>query len=91
LRHTTFDCEERLEDGTVVHCANVAADDGIHHSAPRLALALGRILGLSKRIAPEVPTMRGAGTHRAELRHALTTVHEFRVDPLGPSKRRDSS
>jgi uncharacterized cofD-like protein len=91
LRHAKFDCEERLEDGTLVYCANVAADDGIHHSAPRLAVALGKILGLSKRIAPEVPVVRAADTQRAELLHALTTAHELRVDPLGASKRQTST
>jgi 2-phospho-L-lactate transferase/gluconeogenesis factor (CofD/UPF0052 family) len=86
LRHAIFDYEDRLEDGTVVYCANVAADDGIHHSVPRLAIALGRILGLSKRISPEVPRTQGAGTRRAELQHALTTVHECCVEPPSPLK-----
>jgi len=90
LRHASLDYEELLENGTVVHCANVAANDGIHHSVPRLALALGRILGFSKRLAPEVPTMRFEGTHRADLKHALTTVHELRVEALGPSGHLDT-
>jgi 2-phospho-L-lactate transferase/gluconeogenesis factor (CofD/UPF0052 family) len=88
LRHASLDYEELLENGTVVHCANVAANDGIHHSVPRLALALSRILGFLKRIAPEVPAMRGASTQRGDLKVALMAAHEIRHDPLDTSKRR---
>ena len=79
LGHATSDCEQRLEDGTVVYRANVAADDGIHHSVPRLAATLGRILAMSKRLALEVPILPCQSNHRADLKHALTTVREFRM------------
>jgi len=87
LRHASLDCEELLEDGTVVHCANVAADDGVNHSAPRLAFALGRILGLFERIVPEVPAILVTSTHRADLKHALMAAREFRAVPLDASNR----
>jgi uncharacterized cofD-like protein len=77
LQHAALDSVGRLEDGSVIHEANVAEDDGVQHSAPRLARALGRILGISERSVPEVPVLCDAGSHRLELRQALAAADEF--------------
>jgi uncharacterized cofD-like protein len=77
LRHAAFDGENRLEDGTVVFSANIAADDGIHHSTQRLALALRRVMGLSARNRHEVPLVQNPSADRNELVQAIAQASDF--------------
>ncbi len=77
LRHASCDGEEQLEDGTVVFSANIAASDGVHHCARRLANALARVMGFSVRTRHEEPLVRDPIAVRNELEQALTRANDF--------------
>ena len=76
LRHASVKRSERLDDGTMVFSADVADDDGVHHSSRRLALALGRIADIPTRARDEVPLLRPSDSDRRLLAEALMRAHE---------------
>ena len=76
LRHASCEGEEQL-DGTTVFSADIAADDGAHHCADRLALALGRVMGLCARTGQEEPLVPDPGAIRSELEQALAQANDF--------------
>jgi uncharacterized cofD-like protein len=76
LRHASVERSERLDDGTMVFSADVADDDGVHHSSRRLALALGRIADIPTRARDEVPLLRPSDSDRRLLAEALMRAHE---------------
>jgi uncharacterized cofD-like protein len=82
LRHAALDGSERLDDRTMVFSANVADDDGHHHSPRRLALALGRIAGIPARVRDEVPLVEPSENERNLLAQALMQAHDV-LDVLG--------
>lgn len=89
LRHAPIAGEERLADGTTVYSANVAAEDGLHHSIEHLAQALATIIGLTTRQTAEEPFANDPAATRNELMHAL--VHASLENTADPSNFSNSA
>jgi uncharacterized cofD-like protein len=77
LRNGMRQSRQALEDGVTMYDADIAADDGVHHSELKLARAFQWILGLSQRNVPELPVMQSTEVRRSELHLALSNAHEL--------------
>lgn len=77
LRNGVRQSRQTLEEGVTIYDADIAADDGAHHSELKLARAFQWILGLSERNVPELPVMQSTEARRAELHLALSNAHEL--------------